>query len=270
MGPRRTYDLKAYLRDLIPKAQDELLFARLGYKQEFKRNVGISELSGLAFSIQGVLPGIAETGTDFEILQVGLGVLHPVWWSRQYGVELDYPLFFDKVHTPFNYTLLIHHLKWLPPLHNRLWTALPRWKNPRGDHRSSRTRQDSYLLVVGAVFAMDGSQDPSREKSPETIALRKKSGQSLIEHSYKADSDLSPPGWEYAERFKDFVLERRAKNLAGRGAEMGGKGDSNSSSCFLVDIGRIPVACQQSRFSFGPAFLIATNVRATQLGIPPI
>ncbi|KAG9003762.1 hypothetical protein FRB94_002867 [Tulasnella sp. JGI-2019a] len=36
-------------------------------------------------------------------------------------------------------------------------------------------------------------------------------GQSLIEHSYKADSDLSPAGWEYAERLRDFVLERRRK-----------------------------------------------------------
>ncbi|KAJ7927594.1 6-phosphofructo-2-kinase-domain-containing protein [Mycena leptocephala] len=38
-----------------------------------------------------------------------------------------------------------------------------------------------------------------------------RSGQSLIEHSYKADSDLSPAGWEYAERLKEFVLERRTK-----------------------------------------------------------
>ncbi|PPQ89242.1 hypothetical protein CVT25_001321 [Psilocybe cyanescens] len=44
-----------------------------------------------------------------------------------------------------------------------------------------------------------------------------RSGQSLIEHSYKADSDLSPAGWEYAERLKDFVLERRAKSLEQRG-----------------------------------------------------
>lgn len=43
------------------------------------------------------------------------------------------------------------------------------------------------------------------------------SGQSLIEHSYKADSDLSPAGWEYAERLKDYVLERRAKSLEQRG-----------------------------------------------------
>ena len=43
------------------------------------------------------------------------------------------------------------------------------------------------------------------------------SGQSLIEHSYKADSDLSPAGWEYANRLKDFVLERRAKALEARG-----------------------------------------------------
>ncbi|TFK38003.1 bifunctional 6-phosphofructo-2-kinase/fructose-2,6-bisphosphate 2-phosphatase [Crucibulum laeve] len=40
-----------------------------------------------------------------------------------------------------------------------------------------------------------------------------RSGQSLIEHSYKADSDLSPAGWEYAERLKEFVMERRAKSL---------------------------------------------------------
>ncbi|TFK63979.1 phosphoglycerate mutase-like protein, partial [Pluteus cervinus] len=44
-----------------------------------------------------------------------------------------------------------------------------------------------------------------------------RSGQSLIEHSYKADSDLSPAGWEYAEKLKDFVLDRRAKSLEQRG-----------------------------------------------------
>ncbi|KAK7021192.1 6PF2K domain-containing protein [Favolaschia claudopus] len=38
-----------------------------------------------------------------------------------------------------------------------------------------------------------------------------RSGQSLIEHSFKADSDLSPAGWEYGERLKEFVLERRRK-----------------------------------------------------------
>lgn len=43
------------------------------------------------------------------------------------------------------------------------------------------------------------------------------SGQSLIEHSFKADSDLSPAGWEYAESLKNFVLERRAKSLEQRG-----------------------------------------------------
>ncbi|KAI5887334.1 bifunctional 6-phosphofructo-2-kinase/fructose-2,6-bisphosphate 2-phosphatase [Schizophyllum commune H4-8] len=44
-----------------------------------------------------------------------------------------------------------------------------------------------------------------------------RSGQSLIEHSYKADSDLSPAGWEYAEKLKDFVLERWQKSLKERG-----------------------------------------------------
>lgn len=38
---------------------------------------------------------------------------------------------------------------------------------------------------------------------------RTQSGQSLIEHSYKADSDLSPAGWEYAERLKAAVIARR-------------------------------------------------------------
>jgi len=36
-----------------------------------------------------------------------------------------------------------------------------------------------------------------------------RSGQSLIEHSYKADSDLSPAGWEYADRLKAAVMSRR-------------------------------------------------------------
>ncbi|CAE6451659.1 unnamed protein product [Rhizoctonia solani] len=43
-----------------------------------------------------------------------------------------------------------------------------------------------------------------------------RSGQSLIEHSYKADSDLSDVGWEYAEKLKEFVLQRREKQLAER------------------------------------------------------
>ncbi|KAF5386441.1 hypothetical protein D9757_005843 [Collybiopsis confluens] len=51
---------------------------------------------------------------------------------------------------------------------------------------------------------------------PRTIYFAR-SGQSLIEHSYKADSDLSPAGWEYAEKLKDFVLQIRAKSLEQRG-----------------------------------------------------
>jgi 6-phosphofructo-2-kinase / fructose-2,6-biphosphatase 4 len=52
---------------------------------------------------------------------------------------------------------------------------------------------------------------------------RLQSGQSLIEHSYRADSDLSPAGWEYAYRLKDFVLERRAKCLEQRGVDPNGR-----------------------------------------------
>ncbi|KAE9405021.1 bifunctional 6-phosphofructo-2-kinase/fructose-2,6-bisphosphate 2-phosphatase [Gymnopus androsaceus JB14] len=51
---------------------------------------------------------------------------------------------------------------------------------------------------------------------PRTIYFAR-SGQSLIEHSFKADSDLSPAGWEYAEKLKEFVVERRAKSLEQRG-----------------------------------------------------
>ncbi|QRV80407.1 6-phosphofructo-2-kinase/fructose-2,6-bisphosphatase [Ceratobasidium sp. AG-Ba] len=43
-----------------------------------------------------------------------------------------------------------------------------------------------------------------------------RSGQSLIEHSYKADSDLSEVGWEYAEKLKEFVVLRRERQLAER------------------------------------------------------
>jgi len=43
-----------------------------------------------------------------------------------------------------------------------------------------------------------------------------RSGQSLVEHSYKADSDLSPAGWDYAEKLKNFVLERRKKVMEER------------------------------------------------------
>jgi len=45
------------------------------------------------------------------------------------------------------------------------------------------------------------------------------SGQSLIEHSYRADSDLSPSGWEYAETLKDFVIQKYNKSLSERGID---------------------------------------------------
>lgn len=43
-----------------------------------------------------------------------------------------------------------------------------------------------------------------------------RSGQSLIEHSYKADSDLSPQGVEYAEQLRDFIVDKRAELLEER------------------------------------------------------
>jgi len=35
----------------------------------------------------------------------------------------------------------------------------------------------------------------------------------LIEHSYRADSDLSPAGWTYAEALKNFITERKRKAI---------------------------------------------------------
>ena len=45
------------------------------------------------------------------------------------------------------------------------------------------------------------------------------SGQSLIEHSYRADSDLSPSGYAYAETLKDFVIQKYNKSLSDRGID---------------------------------------------------
>ncbi|GAA6012426.1 hypothetical protein JCM11491_004329 [Sporobolomyces phaffii] len=43
-----------------------------------------------------------------------------------------------------------------------------------------------------------------------------RSGQSLIEHSFKADSDLSPQGTEYANKLRDFIVSKRKELLAER------------------------------------------------------
>ncbi|GAA5932716.1 bifunctional nucleoside/nucleotide kinase/histidine phosphatase family protein [Sporobolomyces koalae] len=43
-----------------------------------------------------------------------------------------------------------------------------------------------------------------------------RSGQSLIEHSFKADSDLSPQGEDYANKLRDFITSKRKELLAER------------------------------------------------------
>lgn len=68
--------------------KDEQLLAQLGYKQEFKRDFGILELFGVAFSFQGVLPSIAlvlfllfdALTMMLYLLQFGSCILYPVWW----------------------------------------------------------------------------------------------------------------------------------------------------------------------------------------------
>ncbi|CAG7852417.1 6-phosphofructo-2-kinase/fructose-2,6-bisphosphatase Short=6PF-2-K/Fru-2,6-P2ase; Short=AtF2KP; Short=PFK/FBPase; Includes: RecName: Full=6-phosphofructo-2-kinase; Includes: RecName: Full=Fructose-2,6-bisphosphatase [Serendipita indica DSM 11827] len=47
-----------------------------------------------------------------------------------------------------------------------------------------------------------------------------RSGQSLIEHSYRADSDLSPSGWDYAKETKEFY-DRAAAPTASRSRNRG-------------------------------------------------
>ncbi|ORX41018.1 putative cytoplasm protein [Kockovaella imperatae] len=63
-------------------------------------------------------------------------------------------------------------------------------------------RIEGYLQTRCCFFLMN------IHTTPRTIYFAR-SGQSLIEHSYKADSDLSPAGWEYAERLKAAVAARR-------------------------------------------------------------
>ncbi|KAK1923099.1 6-phosphofructo-2-kinase-domain-containing protein [Papiliotrema laurentii] len=63
-------------------------------------------------------------------------------------------------------------------------------------------RIEGYLQTRCCFFLMN------IHTTPRTIYFAR-SGQSLIEHSYKADSDLSPAGWEYAERLKAAVVARR-------------------------------------------------------------
>lgn len=77
-----------------------------------------------------------------------------------------------------------------------------------------------------------------------------RSGQSLIEHSYKADSDLSPAGWEYAEKLKEFVLKRRAKSLEQRGL------DPNSS--------RLVIWTSTRRRAHHTAWPFLNNLQLTQ------
>ncbi|WWD20724.1 hypothetical protein CI109_105200 [Kwoniella shandongensis] len=62
---------------------------------------------------------------------------------------------------------------------------------------------------------------------PRTIYFAR-SGQSLIEHSYKADSDLSPAGWEYAERLKAAVIARRKALREEKKARGEAVGDENN------------------------------------------
>ncbi|KAJ9120326.1 hypothetical protein QFC24_005280 [Naganishia onofrii] len=85
-------------------------------------------------------------------------------------------------------------------------------------------------IVVNRIEGTAPSTLPEQVLSAATSAnttltytsFLSQSGQSLIEHSYKADSDLSPAGWEYAERLRAAVIARRkqvAEEKKARGEE---------------------------------------------------
>ena len=55
---------RIWVRELDEKAHDRGLTtttAKLGYKQELRRNFKLIEIFGIAFSIMGLLPSIAST-----------------------------------------------------------------------------------------------------------------------------------------------------------------------------------------------------------------
>ncbi|KAI9637032.1 6-phosphofructo-2-kinase-domain-containing protein [Dioszegia hungarica] len=83
-------------------------------------------------------------------------------------------------------------------------------------------RIEGYLQSRCCFFLMN------IHTSPRTIYFAR-SGQSLIEHSYKADSDLSSAGWEYADRLKAAVMARRKAVRAERRrkSEVGGESEEN-------------------------------------------
>jgi len=74
-----------------------------------------------------------------------------------------------------------------------------------------------YSQPIPNNIFCSGNNDNTLSLGSYQLTFAFQSGQSLIEHSYRADSDLSPAGWEYSERLKEFVLERRAKSLEQRG-----------------------------------------------------
>ncbi|KAH0578291.1 hypothetical protein H2248_003917 [Termitomyces sp. 'cryptogamus'] len=105
-----------------------------------------------------------------------------------------------------DYYKRIHdHEKYYETIDDRTW---PYIRIINASPLNSDLHYNSYFIVqVGEKIELNNIQGYLQ------------SGQSLIEHSYKADSDLSPAGWEYAERLKDFLLERRAKSLKERGID---------------------------------------------------
>ena len=94
----------------------------------------------------------------------------------------------------------------------------------------SKTALTTAVLLVPDCVLLDEHPQPAAHHllcSRQSLCLHlviqgthcQQSGHSLIEHSYKADSDLSPGGWEYAERLKEFVVERRAKVFDQKGLD---------------------------------------------------
>ncbi|TIB29894.1 hypothetical protein E3P86_03594 [Wallemia ichthyophaga] len=63
---------------------------------------------------------------------------------------------------------------------------------------------------------------------PRTIYFAR-NGQSIVEHSYKADSDLAAAGWDYADQLADFILDKQRQKRKERGESRAPKNDRKFS-----------------------------------------
>ncbi|KAL8671932.1 MAG: hypothetical protein Q9168_003588 [Polycauliona sp. 1 TL-2023] len=89
----------------LASQDDAAVLAKLGYRQELRRNFTMIEVFGIAFSIMGLLPSIAST----LAYSIPSGPAGMVW-----------------VKPHFRRAIVIHHSLWAPGLVPRFWLYLRR------------------------------------------------------------------------------------------------------------------------------------------------